>query len=228
MASLFRPRSFVDSLCITMSLLSYWWKCLRNIHHAELLTWAPAEHHEWLSAQLHGLMFWFCCVFFGIGGKIGDRCRWFSGLTVDNTWRAEWTALPWKDFSDTQISDYDHFKDKSPSLYFYFFCFSCGMQKNISQASQADRLAAIPRLHCAECVVGIQIFLSFFFFSWHALYCSILVSSNTGRHLSIEMNQPGESPPAPRIMQQVTGAMFLLFSAVRITQTLTHTETLIC
>lgn len=99
------------------------------------------------------------------------------------------------------------------------------MQRNISQVSQADRLAAIPRLHCAQCVAGIQISSPP---PQHALYCSILVASNTGRHVSIEMKQPGDSPLASRIMQQVTGAMFLLFSAVRITQLLTHTGMLIC
>lgn len=91
------------------------------------------------------------------------------------------------------------------------------------KSSQADRLTAIPWLHCSECVAGMQIC-----FPWHALYCSILASSNTGRHLSIEMKQPGEAPLAQRIMQQVTGAMFLLFSAGRITQTLSHTGTIIC
>lgn len=113
-------------------------------------------------------------------------------------------------------------KIKVPPIIFIF----CGLQKNISQVSQADRLAAIPLLQCRVCGGNTDSF--FFFFSWHALYCSILDSSNTGRHLSIEMNQPGESPLALRIMQQVTGAMFLLFSAVRIAQTLTHTRTLIC
>ena len=120
-----------------------------------------------------------------------------------------------------KISKCNHFKWEACHITSIFsFLWNA---KNMSQVSQADRLTAIPWLHCSECVAGIQIC-----FPWHALYCSILASSNTRRHLSIEMKQPDEAPLAPRIMQQVTGAMFLLFSAGRITQTLSHTGTIIC
>lgn len=178
-----------------------------------------------LPAQLRDslLSLFFSCLFPGIHGKTGDWHSWFqwtrrmqSGrrcLLYASSGRKIWETP--KSLTTTTS------KIKVPPIIFIF----CGLQKNISQVSQADRLAAIPPLQCRVCG-GNTDFL--FFFPWHALYCSILDSSNTGRHLSIEMNQPGESPLAPRIMQQVTGAMFLLFSAVRITQTLTHTGTLIC
>lgn len=149
------------------------------------------------------------------------------GTDTMTTKHAEWKTVHGevKDFQRLKSLTTSTSKIKVPPIISILFFF-LWVAKNISQVSQADRLTAIPSLHCAECVAGIQNF--FFFFPWHALYCSILASSNTGRHLSIEMNQPGESPLAQRIMQQVTGAMFRLFSAVRITQTLAHTGTIIC
>lgn len=80
-------------------------------------------------------------------------------------------------------------------LFFFFWV------AKYCQVSEAVKLVAIPWPQRAEAFISL-------FISWHALYCSILASSNTGRHLSIEMNQPGEAPLALGIMQRVTGAMF--------------------
>lgn len=132
--------------------------------------------------------FFFFWSFLGIHRKTGDWYSWYSGQLTTKACRMEDAAS----FEHGVAGRFERLsnlllrplqRQKSLPL-FLIFSFSCGLKKN-SQVSQADRRAAIPWLHSAECVAGIQIFFL-------PLTCFVLFYFSLFKHweTSLHRNEP--------------------------------------
>lgn len=176
-----------------------------------------------LPAQLRDslLSLFFFLSFPGIHGKTGDWHSWFQwtrrmqsggrSLLCASSGRTIWETP--KSLTTTTS------KIKVPPIIFIFR----GLQKNISQVSQADRLAAIPPLQCRVCGGNTDFF---YFFS---LTCFVLFYFRLFKHweTSLHRNEPTRrvSPGTENYAASYWSDVSTILCSTYYTDTHTHWDT---